>query len=93
MNTNQINHRQCLFSGAGIRHLVREIAKRSSVCVDDVVSEMHGEMSRPRRFSSVDMVTHKSRQYIACAGCGKAITMDDVDFNQCANCGTQVLSK
>lgn len=92
MDARTFNHRQCNFRGEGIRHLVREIAQRTSwEQVDDAIAGMNAQRTKPT--NDFDAVAHQSRQYVACGGCGKPITVDDINFNQCAHCGAQILSK
>lgn len=88
MRTALINRTRCnLYRGIGIRHLVETVAHRlSTEMVDDAVAGMRVDR-RPVKFQGVDMAVHKSRQYVACPNCFKPVTVDDVNQNECCNCG------
>jgi len=95
MDTRDVNHRRFdLFTGPAIRFMVDAVAQRTPTeLVDDTVATMRMAQQPVNRFPGVDMVAHKARQYVACSNCLKAITVDDVQANECSNCGCAILSK
>lgn len=97
MDTREINHRRChLYRGAGIRNLVEIVAQRTPTeTVDDVVATMRLTFPPQQRaqFADVDRKAHKAKQHVLCHRCLKPVTVDDVQANECSNCGCAILSK
>lgn len=93
MDTRDVNHRRdVLYSGEGIRCLVDAVADRTPTeLVDDTVATMRMAQRPANRFPGVDMVAHKAKQYVACSNCLKPVTVDDVQANECSNCGSKIL--
>lgn len=41
----------------------------------------------------VDMAAHAAKQYMACSGCAKPVTIEDFHKNECPHCGRPIYQK
>lgn len=57
--------------------------------------QLAGKVQRKhaKRLAEVDEAEHKAKQYAYCSECGAKVTLVDLNANECAECGAQLLKK